>query len=145
MLGVRFGYYTTDPATAWEIDSLLDYFEENLNDILGAVGRTVFGAEKKDSDDADVLAYFDKMISFLNERLERHGQEYIGGTNNLTIADLKVMQGITLILEGANPCPAEIKDQCREKIAAKPKVEAYLNKLKSDIQRYLDVRDPTPL
>ena len=28
MLGIRYGYYTTDPMIAWQIDSLVDYSQE---------------------------------------------------------------------------------------------------------------------
>ncbi len=33
MLGIRFGYYSTDPNTMWEIDSLIDMIEDNMEGV----------------------------------------------------------------------------------------------------------------
>ena len=35
MIGIRHGFYTTDANTAWEIDSLIDFMEENYNSVVG--------------------------------------------------------------------------------------------------------------
>ena len=61
--------YTTDANTAWEIDSLLDFMEENYNSSIGLAFKTVSGVPTTDEDVQSFNAYFDKMISFLDNRL----------------------------------------------------------------------------
>ena len=69
MLGIRHGMYTTDANTAWEIDSLLDFMEENYNSSIGLAFKTLSGVPTTDEDVQSFNAYFDKMISFLDTRL----------------------------------------------------------------------------
>ena len=41
MLGIRHGFYTTDANIAWEIDSLIDFMEENYNTSIGYPFKTM--------------------------------------------------------------------------------------------------------
>ena len=114
MLGIRHGMYTTDPNTAWEIDSLLDFMEENYNDMIGLSFKMMVGQPVDGEDKQKFLNYFDKMIPFLNARLEGHSQKWIAGTDYFTIADLKVYQGIIMLLEiESNPASQDLKDSVR--------------------------------
>ena len=99
MLGIRLGYYSTDPNTMWAIDSLIDFMEDNYGGMLGRAAAVVFGGQPTPEMDAKFLAYYDKMVPFLTKRLEGHGKKYIAGTATMTIADLKVYQGFTAIFE----------------------------------------------
>ena len=147
MLGIHFGFYTDDATIAWEIDSLVDYMEENVNDYFGRCVKTIFGGEVEESDDAKFLAYFDKMIPFLEGRLMGHStKKYIAGTDTLTIADLKVYQTFIMLTHiEANPVSQELKDQVKAKIAEKAKLSAYLTMLAEDMKPWLEARQPYPV
>ena len=99
MLGIRLGYYSKDPNTMWAIDSLIDFMEDNYDDMLDWGATIIFGGFASLEHDAKFLAYYDKMVPFLSKRLEGHGKKYIAGTDTMTIADLKVYQGFTSVFE----------------------------------------------
>ena len=109
-LGIRFGYYSTDPKVMWEIDSLLDFMEEGYPQAVGMGFKAMNNIEPTEEDMEKWELYFDKYVPFLAGRLEKHGQNYIAGTERLTIADLKVFQVFVLILEHPeNGTPLEAK------------------------------------
>ena len=64
--------------------------EENYNDMVGLSAKPVFGAPTDEKDKQNFRAYYDKMIPFLNKRLTGHSKPFVGGTDSLSIADLKV-------------------------------------------------------
>ena len=146
MLGIRNGYYTSDPNTAWEIDSLIDFMEENFNDFVSLPAKPVFGATAGPEDREKFDKYCDKVIPILEGRLARHGKKYIAGTDNMTIADLKVYQSFGVLLwVDACPAPQDAKDACQAKIDASPKLKVYIAQLKQDMQPWISARVPTPL
>ena len=146
MLGIRHGMYTTDANQAWEIDSLLDFMEDNYNDMIGYCFKPVIGAPVTDEDRQKFDAYFGKMVPFLNQRLEGHGKKWIAGTDHFSIADLKVYQGLVMLLEiEANPVPQEAKDAVRQKIAETSRLRNYLRELTAHMQPWLSARVPTPI
>ena len=98
MLGIRFGFYTTDANTAWEIDSLLDFMEEKYNDMITYCFKPLTGQTVSEEDKAKFDAYFEAVIPFLEARLNSHNKKWIAGTDNITIADLKVYQGLVMLL-----------------------------------------------
>ena len=146
MLGIRHGMYTTDANQAWEIDSLLDFMEDNYNDMIGYCFKPVVGASVTDEDKQKFDAYFDKMVPFLNQRLEGHGKKWIAGTDHFSIADLKVYQGLVMLLEvEANPVPQEAKDAVRSKINETSRLRNYIRELTAHMQPWLSARVPTPI
>ena len=75
----------------WEIDSLVEFMEENYSNALGICIKALFGEEVTEEHREKWDAYFDKMVPFLTGRLAKHEPgKYIAGTDSLTIADLKV-------------------------------------------------------
>ena len=90
MLGIRFGFYTEDKTIAWQIDSLIDYMEDNYNKMIALSFKPMVGAPVEATDIANFYAYYDLMIPFLTNRLSQHDKKFIAGTDKLTIADLKV-------------------------------------------------------
>ena len=128
MLGIRFGYYTTDADVAWEIDSLLDYMEENFNDYIMRNVKQLFGMPLDEVDDAKFIGYFKKMITFLAGRLERFTPgTFIAGTDTLTIADLKVYHTFVMLFAvESNPVPQQLKDQVRQMIDQSAPLKTYL-------------------
>ena len=45
MLGIRLGYYSEDPMTAWAIDSLVDFAEDHQGKFVGFVFPAVMGGQ----------------------------------------------------------------------------------------------------
>ena len=43
MLGIRLGYYTEDPMTAWAIDSILDFIEDHMGKLVAYIQPAVMG------------------------------------------------------------------------------------------------------
>ena len=86
------------------------------------------------------------MIPFLEARLNGHSKTWIAGTDNITIADFKVFQGLVMLLEvESNPAPQEAKDAVRAKISECPKLRNYIRELTAHMQPWLTVRVATPI
>ena len=49
-LGIRFGYYSTDPKVMWEIDSLLDFMEEGYPKAVGLGFKAMKNIEPTEED-----------------------------------------------------------------------------------------------
>ena len=145
MLGIRLGFYTTDADTAWRIDSLVDFMEDNYGSVIGTCIKPIFGSTIEADDKTKYLAYFDKVIPVLNARLEQHGKPWIAGTDNITIADLKVFQTFTLLVE-LDQCPMDetTRMAAKEKCVANPKLFEYLRNLRAYMEPWLAARAPTP-
>ena len=82
-LGIRFGYYPTDPMERWQVDSTLDA----IADIYELVAKCYFGATadaKQESLDELMGVKLPKFMSCMNTRLQ--GKRYMVGYT-LTIAD----------------------------------------------------------
>ena len=146
MLGIRYGMYSTEANICWNIDSLIDFMEENFNDMLTYCMKPLLGAPVEDADKQKYEGYFEKMIPFLNARCESHDKKWIAGTDHFTIADLKVYQGMLMSLEiESNPAPADVKEAMRQKIAQHPKLQHYLSELTAHMQPWIAARVPTPV
>jgi len=50
MLGIRFGFYSSDANTAWEIDSLIDFMEDKYNDMVSFCLKPLQGQPVTDED-----------------------------------------------------------------------------------------------
>ena len=100
MLGIRFGYYSTDPQTMWEIDSLLDLIEENMDAAWVPARTAIMQQESSEEERNNWAGFFDKILPILEGRLAQHpGKSYIAGTDRLTIADLKIYSCFIAIFE----------------------------------------------
>ena len=90
MLGIRLGYYTDDPMTAWAIDSMVDYADEMISKCNDWIMPAVFGGNIDETKTDQWFAeYWDKIIPVIEARLNDHGRKFIAGTNRPTIADFK--------------------------------------------------------
>ena len=56
----------------WEIDSLLDFMEENYIKALKFGFKNRFGLEVVDEDMVQFKAYFEMMVPFLDGRIAMH-------------------------------------------------------------------------
>ena len=91
MLGVRHGYYSDDPMTAWKIDSLVDFMEDKQGPHAALYLPLFGGATAIDPAHVDpwFANFWDKVIPVLEARLSEHGKKFLAGTDRPTIADFK--------------------------------------------------------
>ena len=93
MLGIRFGYYSDDAMTAWNIDSMVDFAEDLQPKYGGFIVPVVFGGQIDASKgDQWIADFWVKIIGVMEKRLASHGKPYIAGTDRPTIADFKCFQ-----------------------------------------------------
>jgi glutathione S-transferase len=105
MLGIRCGYYSEDPMTAWCIDSIVDFCEDKQG-AHTALYAPMLGNNPIDEGMADkwFADFWDKVIPVLETRLSGHGKKFIAGTDRPTIADFKAFQTVFMNLESNRGC-----------------------------------------
>lgn len=103
MLGKKYGYYTTDPETAWKIDSTIDA----LGDLQNSYYRVMFekDSETKKKLFEDFLSrIFPQWCQVMQKRLQENStQKYIAG-DKMSIADF-ALAGLaySTFMNDANP------------------------------------------
>ena len=144
-LGIRVGYYSEDPQICYNIDSLLDFFEDGIPLYVPYSFKGVAGFPTDDSDLEKWNNFWPKYTKVLEDRLAAHKKNFAAGTDSLTIADLKIWHCMILILEQPdNPTPQEQKDYARAEIAKCPNLTAYLDRLRQAMSAWMQARVPTP-
>lgn len=87
MLGSRYGYYTTNEAQAYEIDSMVEFAYEITHNMLEfTVGK---GEGQFEDEDAGkrFISMWAELSNGINRRLGRTRKKYAAGTDTITIAD----------------------------------------------------------
>ena len=148
MFGIRLGYYTDDPMTAWNIDSMVDFVEDNRGahdtffaPILGG------GAPDEAGGDAFVNGCFGKICPVVEKRLAAHGKSFIAGTDRPTIADFKLFQlhMSTLDPQGpANAVPPSVQAKVDACLAKFPAYQRWMMAMKQELADYIASRPPRP-
>ena len=148
MLGIRLGYYTEDPNVAYKIDSLVEYLDGLADIHSGYILPSIQSGTFDESKGRDyIAAVWDKMLPILEARLEKHGQDWIGGTETISIVDFKVGQ----LLYGAtsmNPeckMPPLLKSDISNKIKMNPKFSAWYQRFTTAMQPFIDTQQNTPV
>ena len=85
-VAIKFGYYSDDPEIMWQIDSILDFNQENNDPIIGYA----FAPEKNEEGNKKWLEAWQKKGDILEARLKGHGKKFIAGTDTITLADFSV-------------------------------------------------------
>ena len=134
MLGIRYGYYTDDPNTAWAIDSLVDFAESNQPKFGGFVYQSAANNKPMDESDADgwIERSWGTTVPVYEKRLAEHGKKFIGGTDSPTIADFKCFQhnlGFT-DCNVASPISRETLDKINAKFAQYPHYSRWVETMK---------------
>ena len=149
MLGIRLGYYTDDPITAWAIDSLVDFAESNQPKFGGYVYP--FARFGNPLDEADGDAWIERswgvVCPVYEKRLAEHGRKFIGGTDTPTIADFKCFQhniGFTE-LNASTPISRAVLDKINAKFAQYPAYSRWVENMKVECAEYIKNRKPTPM
>ena len=142
MLGMRTGMYSQDAKIMWEIDSLLDFMEENWAHANSYGVATLFkGGVFTEETEEQWKGYWTKMIPFLAGRLAKHDKKWVAGTDEMTVADLKAYHTFVLFLEHpSNPTPEEQKEFARTKIAEHPRLAQYVRELSAAMQPWMNAR-----
>ena len=148
MLGIRLGYYTDDPMCAWNIDSIVDFVEDNRGahdtffaPVLGG------GAPDESGSDAFVNGCFGKICPVIERRLAAHGKTFIAGTDRPTIADFKTFQlhMSTLDPQGsANIVSPAVHAKVNAVIDRHPAYKRWMMAMKNKLTDYIASRPPRP-
>ena len=68
------------------------------------------------------------MCVLIQRRIEKHGQKFVAGTDNVTIADCKMAHMFySNVYNDANPMPAEERKKLEDTIAKYPLAHKYIN------------------
>ena len=134
MLGIRLGYYTDDPMTAWNIDSIVDFVEDNrsghdnfFNPVLGG------GAPQESEGDNLVNGWCMKVFPVIERRLAAHGKTFIAGTDRPTIADFKAFQLHMSTIDPQSPAnvvPPSVQAKVEAAIAKHPTYSRWVMAMK---------------
>jgi len=94
MLGARYGFYSTDPDTMWEIDICMESAEQIFNHAgVGQHSRYCFAMMGKDEPTKEqtetCFEMYKKFINFAQSQLVKHGTKFLAGTDRPTIADFR--------------------------------------------------------
>ena len=129
MLGIRLGYYTSDPQQAYEIDSLMDYAED-IQTKFGQFLFPVYFGKPPGDEQVFLENFWDKHITVVGGRLKGHGHRFVAGTDKPTIADFKMFATVSIGLAECNPggcgVPEETGQKIQAKIAAVPEYAAWV-------------------
>ena len=82
-VAIKHGYYVTDPMLIHNVDSLLDFSQENFDAIAGYM----FDPDKNDEKNKKWLDSWTKRNNLFENRLKGHGKAFIGATDKPTLAD----------------------------------------------------------
>ena len=98
-LGIRYGYYSEDPQVCYNIDSLLDFFDEGIILYIPYSFKGPHGIPTDETDLENWNKFWPKYTKVLEDRIAAHGKNFAAGTDQLTVADLKIWHAMILILE----------------------------------------------
>ena len=103
MLAIRLGYYVEDPETAYAIDSLCDF----MDDLVPKFSAYLFPLTKGEplgDPEAWLTEFWDKMISVVERRMNKHGKKFVAGTDRPTIADFKLFAPVSFATKVNTAC-----------------------------------------
>ena len=141
-LAVKLGYYSTDPDTMWQIDSLLDYCQDDS--ILGVVAGYAFAPERTEEGNDNWVGAYKKMGDLLEGRFNHHGKKFIAG-DKITLADFSIASLYFSHIYNDSSAFKELQGRVKECIDSTPKLKAYLEgALKTEMNPYLGKRQVCP-
>ena len=134
-LGAQHGYYSEDPYTGWQIDSIID----SVGDLMNAYYKAAYGpeAEREALTKAFYETSYPKWAEAVQKRLQNNtSQKFIVG-DKLTIADFKIAAlAHTTFLNEANPNKATVL----EVVEKFPVFLEYCKGLGEELKAYLSTR-----
>ena len=147
-LGVRLGYYSEDPKTAYAIDSMLDYAEDRMNDFNSYLFPGVLGNPLTDEEGKKWAeeTYWRKCIAQVGKRLQSHGKPFVAGTDRPTVADFKLFAcpSVSLEMNSATIIPASVQAMCHAEIDKCPEYKQWLERMKTELASHLQSRPGRP-
>lgn len=132
--GKQGGLYPTDPLQALYCDEVMGTIEDMTNRVVATFGLE--GDALKAARETFTETWLTVYLQGLDAQLQRGGGEYFAD-NQLTVADLKVMVGVSWFSSGMlDHIPADIVKKVapnianhQERIASHPKVTAYYDSI----------------
>ena len=145
-LGIRMGYYSSDPMTIWQIDSIVDFVEGHQGTMNNFFLPVLGGASLTESDGHTWLSdYWDKILPVIEARLAEHGQPFIAGTPRPTIADFRAFAPVMGTLQNpASACPRPVLDALQSKIDGYGAYKRWVAKMCEELQAYMASKPARP-
>jgi glutathione S-transferase len=136
-VGMKSGYYSTDPDEAYHIDNVLDEY----NDVIAKLYPIHM---KKDYNNEDKRKmYFDALETFattMESRLQKRKTEFIS-LDRITIADFALASVMFCQVDNPNCSDEEFRALAIATLNNKPRFKTYVdNKLKPALASYLESR-----
>ena len=128
MIGNRTGMYSTDPETAWNIDSAMEALEDTMDGYKPYIFKQVMAKDGQagPAEVESMVNFYKKNCELIERRLSKHGQKYIVG-DKVTVADLKLFGHFTNGVYNDNMPMAESHRQAAKDMIAKyPKTQQYM-------------------
>jgi len=138
MLGMKYGYYPTDPMEAFKSDELSDYYL----DIMGKVYPPFFKPE--DQREAMYPEIFDNVLPKFLDLIDPHcakGQFIVG--EKLCVADFWIGGLYTTFF--SNPAVGFAKDRFDAILAKYPNFQAYGERFAAANEKWISTRVPAPI
>ena len=85
-IAIKLGYYRESPEECYAIDSIMEFNQEN-NDQIFAYAFS----DRSEQGNLDWVNAWKKLCDILEARLEEHKRPYIAGTNGITLADFSLI------------------------------------------------------
>ena len=148
VLGIRLGYFTEDPMIAYNIDSLIEYMGGMQQKMISYMLPNVKGGAALDPAAADKWCadFWDQALPLLEARLAGHGKTYIGGTDRVTIADLKSCQCLlSTVWNPTTPIPSSVIDMLNQKFTQYPNFNRWAQNMRQVLDSYINSTTHGPL
>jgi glutathione S-transferase len=153
MLGARYGYYSADPETMWEIDVCMEKVEQVFNHAgiaqhshyclanNGAAADPPQGDGPTEEQTAACFAMYDDLATWGEAQLTKHGKTFLAGTDNPTIADFRyiVQFGDSVYNdEESSVLGSVMKERVKAVISTKPAFKKWIEETMAGVLK--DVR-----
>ena len=141
MLGARYGFYSTDPDTMWEIDICMEKVEQVIAHAgiaqhshyclanINAAADPPQGDGPTAEQTAACFAMYEELATWGEAQLTKHGQSFLAGTNTPTIADFRyiVQFGDSVYNdEASSVLGPEMKERVKAVINTKPALKKWI-------------------
>jgi glutathione S-transferase len=137
-LGARYGFYSTNPETMYEIDICMEKVEQvfkhaalaqHSHVCLAEINKAAFGTGDGPTEEQIAAAWemYKANVDFGEAQLNKHAQPFLAGTDNPTIADFRfVVQFSDSIYNPATALTSSLVNRVKEYIATKPAFKKWV-------------------
>ena len=147
MLGRRLNRHSSDEVVAANIDQLCMFIE----DVIEKYGKyilpkAIMGGELGD-EEMFLEGYWTAVLRIIEARLAASGKPFVAGSDDWTVADLKVFAQYSTTFPDCNSgtiIPEEVQAKVQAKIDAHPLYKAWVGRMKELTAAYIASRPVAP-